>query len=100
MSTHKHLQADLDSAVERLEALETEYNELLSDSGTIQEDRDSTRILLEATRTTVEAARKAIASEQGGTYGRCVKCGEPIPPERLEAIPEATMCVLCVEKGR
>lgn len=26
---------------------------------------------------------------------RCVGCGRPIPPERLEAIPDATQCVPC-----
>ncbi len=25
----------------------------------------------------------------------CAGCGRPIPPERLEALPEATMCVPC-----
>jgi DnaK suppressor protein len=28
-----------------------------------------------------------------GTYGVCDVCGEPIPPERLEALPWATLCV-------
>lgn len=26
---------------------------------------------------------------------KCSKCKEPIPPERLEAVPTATMCVKC-----
>ena len=25
----------------------------------------------------------------------CVKCLQPIPPERLEALPETTVCVGC-----
>ena len=28
-----------------------------------------------------------------GSYGSCDVCGEPIPPERLEALPWATLCV-------
>ena len=28
-----------------------------------------------------------------GTYGVCDVCGEPIPAERLEALPWATLCV-------
>ena len=28
-----------------------------------------------------------------GSYGICDVCGEPIPPERLEALPWATLCV-------
>ncbi|WP_229928101.1 TraR/DksA family transcriptional regulator [Kitasatospora indigofera] len=30
-----------------------------------------------------------------GDYGRCERCGEPIPTERLEARPAARTCVPC-----
>jgi DnaK suppressor protein len=33
-----------------------------------------------------------------GTYGRCVACGEPIPQERLQAVPWAALCVPCSAK--
>lgn len=32
-----------------------------------------------------------------GSYGVCESCGEPIPEERLEAMPFATTCVECTE---
>ena len=41
---------------------------------------------------TVEAA---IARLDAGTYGICVRCGEPIAPERLEALPWAAHCIDC-----
>jgi DnaK suppressor protein len=28
-----------------------------------------------------------------GSYGICDVCGQPIPPDRLEALPWATLCV-------
>ena len=28
-----------------------------------------------------------------GSYGICDVCGKPIPPERIEALPWATLCV-------
>ena len=28
-----------------------------------------------------------------GTYGLCDICGQPIAPERLEALPQATLCL-------
>lgn len=28
----------------------------------------------------------------------CTKCQKPIPPLRLEIMPDATMCVKCAEK--
>lgn len=30
-----------------------------------------------------------------GRYGRCLKCGQEIPQERLEALPYALMCINC-----
>jgi DnaK suppressor protein len=38
---------------------------------------------------------RALAKLDEGTYGMCDACGEPIGPERLDAIPWATMCVRC-----
>lgn len=38
----------------------------------------------------VEIALQAI---KDGTYGTCTVCGEPIPYERLEAVPTALTCV-------
>jgi DnaK suppressor protein len=33
-----------------------------------------------------------------GTYGLCDVCGQPIPPERLEAVPHANVCLTCKAK--
>ena len=30
-----------------------------------------------------------------GTYGTCDNCGQPIDPERLEALPQANLCLKC-----
>lgn len=43
----------------------------------------------------VEAALQAMAE---GSYGRCQHCHRPIPLERLQALPYATMCVSCQAK--
>ena len=37
----------------------------------------------------------ALARAEGGTYGKCVRCGIVITPERLEYIPEAPFCIQC-----
>jgi DnaK suppressor protein len=33
-----------------------------------------------------------------GRYGVCDNCAKPIPPERLEAKPHATLCIDCQSK--
>lgn len=40
----------------------------------------------------VDIALKAIAQ---GNYGSCQYCQQPIPLERLQVMPNATMCVGC-----
>jgi DnaK suppressor protein len=37
----------------------------------------------------------ALARLESGDYGVCEDCAQPIPPERLRALPEATRCVRC-----
>jgi RNA polymerase-binding transcription factor DksA len=44
----------------------------------------------------VEGALKRI---EDGSYGICEECGEPIPPERLEAIPYTPYCIRCAQKN-
>ncbi|HWG57270.1 MAG TPA: TraR/DksA C4-type zinc finger protein [Gaiellaceae bacterium] len=36
---------------------------------------------------------EALARIDEGTYGTCAACGNPIPEERLEALPWATLCI-------
>lgn len=55
--------------------------------------------------TLLEECRRPGPSPEGAGPGRrrCRRCGEEIEPERLEAVPEATLCVDCQrthERGR
>jgi DnaK suppressor protein len=37
----------------------------------------------------------AIQKYEAGTYGLCDSCGQPIERARLEAIPQASLCMKC-----
>lgn len=43
----------------------------------------------------LEAVEAAIARLDAGTFGTCIRCGRPIAPERLEALPWAAHCIDC-----
>ena len=57
-----------------------------------RELQQTTQELLNREANQVEAAMRA---RETGTYGVCQECGRAIPPERLQARPEATLCVDC-----
>jgi DnaK suppressor protein len=40
----------------------------------------------------VEAALRRL---DDGTFGSCTRCGRPIAPERLDALPWAALCIDC-----
>ncbi|MEZ5322802.1 MAG: TraR/DksA C4-type zinc finger protein [Microthrixaceae bacterium] len=91
----EELQRSLDVAREAADRLQLQYDELLADPGVIQEDRDSVGALLTTAKAAVAAAEAAVSRAADGTYGVCEVCGNPIPPARLEALPEARRCVGC-----
>ena len=70
-----------------------DYDQHPADQGTEtfeQELDETTLMILEEEELRVREARAALDK---GRYGICVDCGEEIPKERLEAIPESVRCV-------
>ena len=49
-------------------------------------------------REQLEQIDEALQRIDEGTYGLCQDCQEPIPPERLEILPYALLCVRCQSK--
>jgi len=41
----------------------------------------------------------ALQRMEEGTYGVCEACGQAIEPERLAALPIATLCIACAHQG-
>jgi RNA polymerase-binding protein DksA len=51
--------------------------------------------LRERNQQQLAAIEAALARLEAGTYGSCVRCGNAIAPERLEALPSAAHCIDC-----
>jgi DnaK suppressor protein len=43
---------------------------------------------------------RALEKLDDGTYGRCERCGNPISPERLDALPYSILCIGCAGMRR
>ncbi|MBR5901101.1 TraR/DksA C4-type zinc finger protein [bacterium] len=46
----------------------------------------------------LQQVNDALKRIEDGTYGYCSVCGKAIPQARLEAIPEAELCLNCADK--
>jgi DnaK suppressor protein len=87
-------------------SLEDETGELVSgsadqhmaDTATETVDREIDYTLEETDGRLLAAIDTALARIEDGTYGTCVNCGAQIAPERLEAMPWATLCIDCKRK--
>jgi RNA polymerase-binding transcription factor DksA len=62
---------------------------------TIAFERAQLTATLAATRRRADELRAALARHDDGSYGTCERCGNPIPPARLAARPDARTCVTC-----
>jgi DnaK suppressor protein len=46
----------------------------------------------------IASVMRALTRIENGTYGQCVRCGDEIAAKRLEARPEAALCIECARK--
>lgn len=76
-----------DNAIGRLTRMEAIQSQAMSAAG---KERMKKRI---------QAIERALTAIDDGTYGTCIRCGEPIPVGRLEVMPESRVCVPCAQRG-
>ena len=48
----------------------------------------------------VARTERALDKLDEGSYGSCDGCGQDIPPARLEAMPDALLCLTCASAQR
>jgi len=77
---------------------ENNYRDHMADQGTATFSRELDMTLEEQARESLAQIERALARMEAGTYGTCARCGATIPAERLEAMPEAELCVSCKER--
>ncbi|MBB5157626.1 TraR/DksA family transcriptional regulator [Saccharopolyspora phatthalungensis] len=68
------------------------------EGATIAYERAQVQSLLADARRELDALERATSRLDDGTYGVCERCGKPIGPERLEALPAATTCIACATR--
>ena len=75
-----------------------DYDFGFADSAQSTAERNKVLAVIERLRENLHDVNVALGKVEKGTYGLCERCGEPISPERLEAIPYARLCMKCKQK--
>jgi DnaK suppressor protein len=68
-----------------------------ADLGTDNYELENTLGLMDSQRKLLAEINDALGRMQKGTYGICEGANEPIPKQRLEAIPWARYCIACAD---
>jgi RNA polymerase-binding protein DksA len=107
---YKHIQEQLENERRRLA---NELEQVQTSASSSEERREgspfgkreeeATETLELEKRLTIEnrirqelaAVEHALEKFEKGKYGLCENCGQPIAPERLEVLPQATLCMNC-----
>lgn len=77
---------------------ENNYRDHMADQGSATFARELDMTLEEQARDTLEQIDRALQRIADGTYGKCSNCAGEIPLARLEAMPEAELCLTCKER--
>lgn len=69
-----------------------------ADLAAMHQAREQARWLENDQKQRLAEIDKVLALIAAGKYGICEHCGKPIAPERLQAKPQATLCIDCQTK--
>ncbi len=93
------LQLQLNELEERLVRIAQDLSEPLNPDSSEQavEMEDDASLEGQAALVTREIAsvKRALLRIENATYGECARCGSEIAPARLDARPEAALCITC-----
>lgn len=89
-------QQELQSRLQKIEAdFEAPRNPDDDDRAVERNNDEVLEELGEAGQRELLAIDAALARVEAGTFGTCVRCGEPISEERLDVVPHTPFCKSC-----
>jgi RNA polymerase-binding protein DksA len=95
----EHLRAEADALAQDRDPGDSNFDEEGGEGDSMAVERERELALSAQALVAVQEIDDALEKIDAGTYGICEKCGEPIPKERLKALPFAALCVKCKSGG-
>ena len=74
------------------------FDQNFADSSQVTAERGEAEVLAKSLKESLDEVEHALGKFESGAYGVCESCGDPIAPARLEAKPEARLCINCASK--
>lgn len=93
------LRAEADQLAQDREPGDVQFDEESGQGDSMNVERERDLALSAQAMGSVQEIDEALAKIDKGTYGVCERCGQPIPKERLRALPHAALCVRCKSGG-
>ena len=92
--------AELDTRLHKIECeLDEPDSKDWEESAVENEGDEVLERLGESGQQEIARIRAALKRLRNGTYGICVRCGDPISPERLDVLPDTPLCRACAAAG-
>lgn len=86
---------DLAELRDRNDVADVDFSEEGGEGASTASERSHIEMLRGQLMARLHTVDSALDRLNGGTYGTCESCGGPIGEARLEAMPDATLCVAC-----
>jgi DnaK suppressor protein len=93
------LRAEADQLAQDREPGDVQFDEESGEGDSMNVERERDLALSAQAMESIEEIDRALAKIDQGTYGICERCDQPIPHERMEALPHAALCVRCKSGG-
>lgn len=77
-----------------------DYDSNFADTSQVTAERGEAEVLANQLKEALDDVLKALSKLDDGTYGTCERCGQPISPVRLEAMPASNYCIDCASVVR
>ncbi len=91
---------ELETRLKRIERdLDEPHDPDSSERAVQMEDDDSLEGQARLITREIASVRRALDRISAGEFGFCVQCGDEISEGRLNARPDAALCIVCASKG-